>query len=99
MKTATGCDEAAYALKKVFRPFVVAEGREVKDFDAFDGHHSYAAERACESNDGAIVTVGARGIGPEQAAFNAHAFVAAHFSDGLLAAKAERSVAYENGEA
>ncbi len=99
MKTAIGCDEAAYALKEILRSFFVAEGREVKDFDAFDRHDSYSTEPARNSNIGAIVTVGARGIGPQQATFNAHAFVAAHFGGGPSAAKVERSVAYEKGEA
>ena len=99
MKTATGCGEAAYALEEILGPFLVAEGGEVKDFDAFDSHDSYAAEPTRKSNDDEIVTVGARGIGPELGKFNAHAFVAAHFSGGPSAAKVERIVAYENGEA
>ena len=99
MKTAIGCGEAAYALKEIFRPFFVVEGREFKDFGAFDSYDSYTAERARKSNYGGIVTIGARGIEPELAQVDARSFLAAHFSGGHSAAKVERGVAYQNGEA
>ena len=142
MKIAIGCDEAGYALKEILKPFIVAEGHEVADFDAFDSkpvlypdighavaagkcenavlicgigmaitankvkgiraaqcHDTYSAEWARKSNDAQIVTIGARVIGPELATVIVHSFLAARFSGGHSAAKVERIVAYESGEA
>ncbi len=70
MKIAIGCDEAAYALKEILKPFIVAEGHEVADFGTFDGKpvlspeiaHAVAAAVAAGQHDGAVLLCGT-GIG------------------------------------
>jgi len=71
----------------------------VKGIRAAQCHETYSAERARKSNDAQTVTIGARVIGPELAKVIVHSFLAARFSGGPSAAKAERIVAYESGEA
>ena len=71
----------------------------VKGIRAAQCHDTYSAERARKSNDAQIVTIGARVIGPELATVIVHSFLAARFSGGPSAAKVERIVAYESGEA
>ncbi len=71
----------------------------VKGIRAAQCHDTYSAERARKSNDAQIATIGARVIGPELATVILHSFLAARFSGGPSAAKVERIVAYESGEA
>ena len=71
----------------------------VKGVRAAQRHDTYSAERARKSNDAQIVTLGARVIGPELAKVIVRSFLAARFSGGPSAAKVERIVAYESGEA
>ena len=51
------------------------------------------------SNHAQIIAMGARVIGPELAKVIFHTFLTARFSGGPSAAKVERIVACENGEA
>ena len=71
----------------------------VKGIRAAQCHDTYSAERARKSNDAQIVTLGARVIGPELAKSVVHSFLAARFSGGPSAAKVERIIAYESGQA
>ncbi len=71
----------------------------VKGIRAAQCHDTYSAERARKSNDAQIVTLGARVIGSELAKVIVHSFLAARFSGGPSAAKVERILAYESGEA
>ncbi len=71
----------------------------VKGIRAAQCHDTYSAERARKSNDAQIVTLGARVIGPELAKVIVRSFLAARFDGGPSAAKVERILAYENGEA
>jgi ribose 5-phosphate isomerase B len=71
----------------------------VKGIRAAQCHDTYSAERARKSNDAQIVTLGARVIGSELAKSVVTSFLAARFSGGPSAAKVERILAYENGQA
>ncbi len=71
----------------------------VKGIRAAQCYDTYSAERARNSNHVQIVTIGARVIGPELAKVIVRSFLAARFRGGPSAAKVERIVAYESGEA
>ena len=98
MKIAIGSDEAGYAPKGIFKPFIAAQGYEAADFGAFDGRpalypdigRSMAAAAVAGKRDSAVQIRGA-GVGMAIAANKVKGVRAAQRHDTYSAERARKS--------